>query len=78
MLSLANYMMKLSHIKWYISAKDLPYVEDSFHVSFKAEDGYYLIETIRYSPYDILLALEEMDFHIKKEGEDIKIKILKI
>ena len=78
MLSLTNYVSRLGDIKWFMKDHDVPIVEEMFHVKFRRYNQHFLIERIEYSPFDILTAMERMNFEIRKNEEDLKIKILKI
>ena len=78
MLTLATYISKISQIQWYIKDSDVKTLSNLFHVDFESHNQYYTISKVHYSPYDILLALEDINFEAKKINDDLKIRILKI
>ena len=78
MFGLNAYLDKLYEIKWFVEKQDVGDLEKLLYVDFEEVDDYYVIKNIKYTFVDILLALEEMDFTLKKEGDDYKIIILKI
>ena len=78
MLSLSNYLIKIPQIKFFFDEKYKRTIEEMAHVEFKSENDYYKIVKVKYSAFDILLALEDMDFVVNKKNEDVTIKILKI
>lgn len=78
MFGLQKYLTQIYDIKWYFNIKDKDDLEDLMYVDFETCDGYFLIKKIRYTYIDILLALEDMKFELKKNDDGIKIKILKI
>lgn len=78
MFGFQSYTDKLYKIKWYCLPSDLLKIETTLYVQFKQENNYFLIEKIHYSPLDILFGLEQFNFELTKNGDDIEIKILKI
>lgn len=78
MFGLNAYLDKLYEIKWFVEKQDVGDLERLLYVDFEEVDDYYVIKNIKYTFVDILLALEDMDFTLKKEGDDYKIIILKI
>ena len=78
MFGLNAYLDKLYEIKWFVEKQDVGDLEKLLYVDFEEVDDYYVIKNIKYTFVDILLALEDMDFTLKKEGDDYKIIILKI
>ena len=78
MLSLSTYIMKIGQIRWYMSDQQAKDIEQMAHIHFQKQNDYFLISKVKYSPYDILLALEDIDFTLEKKSDDLSIKILKI
>ena len=78
MLSLTNYLSKIGDIRWYMTDTQSEEFSKMCHVNFTKKKDYFVITRIRYSPYDILLAIEDVDFALEKRNEDINIRILKI
>lgn len=78
MLGLHKYLTKIYDIKWLIPDKDVESLGQLLYVTFRKENSFYLIENIHYTYVDILLGLEGVDFKMLKEGDDLKIRIIKI
>lgn len=78
MFALNAYLDKVYDIRWFIKCHELGDLENLLHVDFEAVDDYYVIKTIRYTVIDILLALETIDFTLKKENGQCELIIRKI
>ena len=78
MFGLQKYLNKLYEIKWFFKKSDCGDLESLLFVEFEPKDDHYVIRNIKYTYVDILLALEDMDFTLKKENNEYKIIILKI
>ena len=78
MFGLQKYLNKLYEIKWYFKKSDWSDLESLLFVEFQPKEDYYVITNVKYTYVDILLALEDMDFTLKKEKNEYKIMILKI
>ena len=78
MFGLQKYLTNLYSIEWYFPHDKLVELEEDLFVDFERCDGFFKIKYVRYSYVDILTGLEDKDFELKKIGDTIKIKILKI
>lgn len=78
MFGLQKYFGMLLNTKWYFHEGLRSHLEDLLFVEFEPQVGYFTIKKIHYTMIDVLLALEEMDFELKKINDEVKIKILNI
>ena len=78
MFGVQKYFNMLVNSKWYFDESKKNDIEDLLYVDFKKVDDHFVLERIRYTVMDILLAIEEMDVVIKKVGQEIQIKIINI
>ena len=78
MLNLQAYLSKVFEVQWYFNDSDLNDLESLLFVRFERKNDHYLISKLQYTYLDLLLGLEDMEFEIKKIGNEIKLKILKI
>ena len=78
MFGVQKYFNMLIDTKWYFDKNQKNDIEDLLYVDFKEKDDYFVLERIRYTVMDILLALEDMDIEVKKVGDEIRLTILKI
>jgi hypothetical protein len=76
MFGLQKYTNKIFDINWNFPDRWKEILEAEMAVDFKKENDYFKIINIRYTFVDLLLALENMDFNIKKIGDIITITIL--
>ena len=78
MFGVQKYFNMLVNTKWYFPEHQQKDLEDLLYVDFDKKEDYFVLKKIRYTVMDILLALEDMDIEIKKNGDEVKLKILKV
>lgn len=78
MFGLNKYIDKLHKMKWHFNIEMKTDIEEILFVEFIEQDDHFKLQNIVFTFVDILYGLEQMDFEILKEGEDVSIKILKI
>lgn len=75
MFGFQKYITMLHKLKWEFPEKDKRELEEIFYVKFKKDGNYFVIEQVLYTYIDILIALEEMNFEMTKNNNEIIIKI---
>ena len=76
MFALNSYLEKLYQVKWKFDDDMKENLEDLLYVSFKKEDTYYKLDSIRYTVVDLLLGLESIkNFTIRKTYDGLIIEI---
>lgn len=78
MFGLQSYIEKIYDIQWYFKDIDKIQLQQYLNVSFKKENDYYVVDDIIYSPFDIVNALNDIDFTFIKTGQVLKLKIFDI
>ena len=78
MFGLQKYIDNLFSIKWYFKDDYLELLEEVSLAYFEKTNDHYILKQIQYTYMDLLLGLEQMDFVIKKNGDEISITITKI
>lgn len=75
MFGFQKYITMLHKLKWEFPEQDKTELEQLFYVKFKKDENYFVIEQVLYTYIDILIALENMNFEMKKNADEIIIKI---
>ena len=78
MFGLQKYINKMLEVKWYFPDKLKNELEQIVYAEFIKQEDHYILKNILYSFVDILLALEDMDFELIKNKDDIEIRISKL
>ena len=78
MFGLQKYINKMLEVKWYFPDKLKNELEQIVYAEFTKQEDHYILKNIMYSFVDILLALEDMDFELIKNNNDIEIRISKL
>ena len=75
MFGLQKYIDRLHTIKWQFKDSDKTEFEDIMYVDFRKNGDHYLLDSVHYTYVDILLALEDLDFVMTKNNDDIVVKL---
>ena len=78
MFGLQKYVDNLFLVKWYFKEDYQEPIESILLARFKKVNNHYKLEEVQYTYMDLLLGMEQMDFTLKKTGDDITINITKI
>ena len=75
MFALNQYLQKLYQVKWKFDSDMKNDLEDLLFVTFKNEEEYFKLESIKYTVVDLLMGLEDLDFKLTKNKNDMMIQI---
>jgi hypothetical protein len=76
MFGLQKYLNKLYDIEWKFHDDWKDILQSMMNVTFTKHNDYYKITEIYYTYVDLLLAMEHMDFNVKKVDDTMIITIL--
>ena len=75
MFQLSKYANKIFEIKWSFDKSAKEDLEALLFVEFKRDTNYYVISDVKYTYFDVLIGLEELNFTLEKNNDDLTIKI---
>ena len=75
MFQLSKYANKIFEIKWSFDKSAKEDLEALLFVEFKRETNYYVISDVKYTYFDVLIGLEELNFTLEKNNDELIIKI---
>ena len=78
MFGLQKYINKMLEVKWFFPSHLKDELEQIVYAEFVKQEDHYILKNILYSFVDILLALEDLDFELIKNDDDIEIRISKL
>ena len=78
MFGLQKYINKMLEVKWFFPSHLKDELEQIVYAEFVKQEDHYILKNILYSFVDILLALEDLDFELIKNEDDIEIRISKL
>ena len=75
MFALHKYINKICEIKWLFDESSKADLEALLFVEFEHKTNHYIISNFKYTYFDLLIGLEELNFTLEKNNDELTIKI---